>query len=101
MSIGLRAFYSAEEFVGKHVMVLANLKERAIAGFKSNGMVLCSSNADHTNVKLLVPPSNSNIGDKVIFQGFSGEPAQPNQMAKKKIFEKLAPQVSYCAIVIL
>jgi methionine--tRNA ligase beta chain len=32
---GIRAFYTAEDLVGRKVMVLANLKERAMAGFKS------------------------------------------------------------------
>ena len=37
---GLRPFYKAEEMVGKMVLVLANLKARALVGFKSHGMVL-------------------------------------------------------------
>jgi tRNA-binding EMAP/Myf-like protein len=28
--------------------VLSNLKARKLAGFNSNGMVLCASNADHS-----------------------------------------------------
>ena len=32
---GIRAFYSAEQLVGKKVVVLSNLKERSIGGFKS------------------------------------------------------------------
>lgn len=32
---GLRAFYSAEQLQGRKVVVLANLKERSMAGFKS------------------------------------------------------------------
>jgi methionine--tRNA ligase beta chain len=32
---GLRAFYKAEEMVGKKVVVLANLKDRTMVGFKS------------------------------------------------------------------
>jgi len=28
------------------VIVMYNLKERPLAGFKSNGMVLCASNSD-------------------------------------------------------
>lgn len=88
---GLRAFYSASEVQGRKVLVLANLKERPMAGFKSQGMVLCASNADHTNVRLLEIPDSANVGDRVSFLGFNSEPAQPNQVAKKKILEKLAP----------
>ena len=32
------------------VIVMANLKPRPLAGFNSNGMVVCASNAEHTNV---------------------------------------------------
>ena len=89
---GIRAFYSAEEFVGKKVMVLANLKGRAIAGFKSEGMVLCAVNDDHSKVAILEPPADSKPGDKVEYKGFEGkEAAPPNAIAKKKILEKLAP----------
>lgn len=88
---GLRAHYTAEEMVGKKVLVLANLKERPMAGFKSQGMVLCAVGEGHSVVKLLVPPAVANVGDRVDIAGFSGEPAQPSHVAKKKIFESLAP----------
>ena len=89
---GIRAFYNADEFVGKKVMVLANLKDRAIAGFKSQGMVLCACNEDHSKVKILEPPAGAKNGDRVVFSGVeNGDPASGSQMAKKKILEKLAP----------
>jgi aminoacyl tRNA synthase complex-interacting multifunctional protein 1 len=37
------------------VLVMVNLKPRPLAGFPSNGMVVCASNADHTQVELLIP----------------------------------------------
>lgn len=92
---GLRAFYTAEEMQGKKVLVLANLKERPMAGFKSQGMVLCASNHDHTSVKLLEVPETAVVGDRVDIAGFVGEPAPPAQVAKKKIFESLVPFVSH------
>jgi aminoacyl tRNA synthase complex-interacting multifunctional protein 1 len=113
---GLKAFYRAEEVQGRKVIVLANLKDRNLVGFKSQvsvalqadvirqyflerahvleqGMVICASNADHSIVKLLEPPANANVGDRVTFDGFSGEPASSAQVAKKKILERLAPDV--------
>lgn len=39
---GIRAFYTAEEVQGRTVMVLCNLKERSIAGFKSQVCVVMS-----------------------------------------------------------
>jgi aminoacyl tRNA synthase complex-interacting multifunctional protein 1 len=90
---GLRHFYKASEFEGRKVLVLSNLKERTLGGFPSHGMVLCTANADHSEVTLLVPPANSKPGDRVTFAGFSGEPAPAAQVAKKKLLEKLAPEV--------
>lgn len=89
---GLRAHYSAEEMVGKKVLVLANLKERPMAGFKSQGMVLCAIGEGHSVVKLLAPPASAAVGDRVQFAGYSGEPLPAAQIAKKKVFESLAPQ---------
>lgn len=91
---GLRAHYAAEEVQGRHVLVLANLKERPMAGFPSQGMVLCACSEDHSVVRLLQPPEGAVAGDRVTFAGFSGEPATPAHVAKKKILEKLAPQVT-------
>lgn len=58
-------------------------------------MVICASNPDHTVVKLLEPPSNAMVGDRVTFDGFTGEPASASALAKKKILEKLLPEVIF------
>jgi hypothetical protein len=56
-------------------------------------MVLCASNAEHTQVKFVVPPVGANPGDRVIFGEYKGEPEAESKVAKKKIFEKLAPDL--------
>lgn len=53
--------------------MLCNLKDRNLVGFKSQGMVICSSNEDHSVVKLLDPPSGAKPGDCVSFPGFGLE----------------------------
>jgi hypothetical protein len=63
-------------------------------------MVLCACNSDHTEVKLVSPPASSLPGDRVKFPGFNGEPVPAAQIAKKKILEKLGPQV-FCVELIL
>lgn len=74
------------------MLVLANLKERSIAGFKSAGMVLCASTTDKSDVKLLEPPKDAIVGARVTFTGSAAvEVATPAQMTKKKILEGLAP----------
>ena len=43
---GIKQHYSAEEMVGKKVMVLVNLQPREIAGMMSEGMLLCAEDAE-------------------------------------------------------
>jgi tRNA-binding EMAP/Myf-like protein len=69
------------------------LKKRNLVGFPSHGMVLCASNADHTAVEFVVPPPGSKPGERVLFEGHVGEPEPENKVAKKKIFEALAPDL--------
>jgi methionine--tRNA ligase beta chain len=93
---GLRPYMNAEDMEGRLVLVLCNLKARKLVGFPSHGMVLCASNADHTEVKLVNPPVDAKVGERVTVPGFDfesedGQPLAENPMGKKKIFEKLAP----------
>lgn len=43
---GIKASYTAEEMVGKKVMVLVNLKPAKLAGVVSEGMILCAEDED-------------------------------------------------------
>lgn len=93
---GLRPFMDAEDMEGRMVLVLCNLKARKLAGFPSHGMVLCASNEDHTEVKLVSVPVEAKIGERVTIPGFNfegeeGAPFAENKIGKKKVFEKLAP----------
>eukprot|EP00979_Chaetoceros_neogracilis_P013884 scaffold4141_cov199-Chaetoceros_neogracile.AAC.2 len=90
---GLRAFYKKEEIQDRYVLVLCNLKKRNLVGVPSHGMVLCASNADHTAVEFVIPPEGVKVGERVTFDGFAGEPESENKVAKKKILEKLAPDL--------
>ena len=90
---GLRAFYKLDEMQNRDVLVLCNLKARSLGGFPSHGMVLCASNADHTGVEFAVPPEGAKVGERVVFEGYDGEPEPENKVAKKKIFDKLAPDL--------
>lgn len=51
---GLQQFVVQDDMKGL-VIVMANLKPRPLAKFMSNGMVVCASNADHTDVKIIRP----------------------------------------------
>ena len=93
---GLRPYMQAEDMEGKLVLVLCNLKARSLVGFPSHGMVLCASNQDHSVVKLVSPPIDAKIGERVIVPDFDfdnedGAPFAENKIGKKKVFEELAP----------
>jgi tRNA-binding EMAP/Myf-like protein len=79
------------------VLVLANLKPRKLGGFPSNGMVLCASNAAHTDVRFVEVPASAQVGDRVVFEGDGVgpvcSPLEPNKLAKKKCFETVAPDL--------
>ena len=49
---GLRPYYTAEEMVGKKVVVVANLKPAKLAGVLSEGMLLCAEDAEGKPVLL-------------------------------------------------
>eukprot|EP00546_Thalassionema_frauenfeldii_P011279 CAMPEP_0178915944 /NCGR_PEP_ID=MMETSP0786-20121207/12334_1 /TAXON_ID=186022 /ORGANISM="Thalassionema frauenfeldii, Strain CCMP 1798" /LENGTH=433 /DNA_ID=CAMNT_0020589163 /DNA_START=33 /DNA_END=1334 /DNA_ORIENTATION=- len=94
---GLRPYYKTEDLVNRNVLVLCNLKSRKLAGFPSHGMVLCASNSDHTNVEFVVPPSGVPLGERVAFGDLTGDPEPENKIAKKKILEKLLPDLKTTA----
>ena len=52
---------------GSNVIVLANLKPRNMRGIKSNGMLMCASDASHETVELLTAPEGSVPGERVWF----------------------------------
>ncbi|CAJ1937762.1 unnamed protein product [Cylindrotheca closterium] len=88
---GLRDFYNAEDLEGQRVLVLSNLKSRKLVGFPSHGMVLCASNGEMT--EFVEPPADAAIGERISTEGFSGEPASENQVGKKKMLDKIFPDL--------
>lgn len=61
---GIKTHYSAEEMVGKKVMVLVNLKPAKLAGIVSEGMLLCAEDADG-NLALVVPEKEMPAGAEI------------------------------------
>lgn len=68
---GIRGYYDPEELVGKHIVIVANLKARTIRGEESRGMLLAASDAPkddpsaERNVVLLTPMSEIAPGSVV------------------------------------
>ena len=61
---GIKKDYSPEQMVGKHVMVLTNLKPATLAGIQSEGMLLCAED-ENGELALMTPerfmPSGAEI----------------------------------------
>jgi len=89
---GIRAYYeTADELVDRKVLVVCNLKPAKLAGFNSNGMVLCASSEDKETVAFVEPPDAAEPGARVLLEGGDAvEPASSNQVKKKKLLEKAA-----------
>ena len=61
---GIKQHYSAEEMVGKKVLVLTNLKPATLAGVVSEGMLLCAEDAEG-NLALMTPEKDMPAGAEV------------------------------------
>ena len=61
---GIKGHYTAEEMVGKKVMVLVNLKPAKLAGVLSEGMLLCAEDADG-KLSLMVPEKKMPAGAEI------------------------------------
>lgn len=61
---GIKQHYSAEEMVGKKVMVLVNLKPATLAGVVSEGMLLCAEDPDG-NLALMTPEKDFPAGSEI------------------------------------
>ena len=61
---GIKQHYTAEEMVGKKVMVLVNLKPAKLAGVVSEGMLLCAEDADG-NLALVTPEKEMPAGAEI------------------------------------
>lgn len=90
---GLKAHYGLEDLEGRRVLVLANLKTRKLVGFPSHGMVLCAVSEDGESVVFVEPPADAAVGERVMVDGFDGEPATENQVIKKKMLDAIFPEL--------
>ena len=61
---GIKAHYTAEEMVGKKVMVLVNLKPAKLAGVLSEGMLLCAED-ENGELALMIPEKKMPSGAEI------------------------------------
>ena len=91
---GLNGLVPLEEMQGRKIVAVCNLKPVTMRGIKSCAMVLAASprlkegeEDQHKGpVELVDPPASSEAGERVLFEGWDGEPeAQLNP--KKKVWD--------------
>jgi len=87
---GLVKHVPIEEMQGRIAVFLLNLKPAKMRGVMSEGMIMCANTPE--KVEVLVPPAGAQIGDKISFDGFEGNPDLPFMNPKKKIFEAVQPE---------
>jgi len=89
---GLRPHYTLEEMEGRRLLVVSNLKTKKLAGFPSQGMVLCATTTDTTTdterVEFIEPPAEAPLGEIITFTDLPPpEPFSGAQVEKKKVFQ--------------
>ncbi|MCE4618746.1 MAG: methionine--tRNA ligase subunit beta [Desulfurococcales archaeon] len=62
---GLAKWYTPEEFIGKYVIVVANLEPKKLMGLESQGMILAAPCSDESKPALLTVIEPVEPGSKV------------------------------------
>lgn len=87
---GLVKFVPLEKMQNRMAVLMCNLKPAKMRGVTSEAMVMCASTPE--KVEILAPPPDALPGDRVVCDGYPGQPdAQLNP--KKKVFEQVAPDL--------
>ena len=91
---GLNGLIPLEEMQNRKIVAVCNLKPVTMRGIKSSAMVLAASPRlnegevdNHAGpVELVSPPEDSKAGDRILFDGWEGEP-EGVLNPKKKVWE--------------
>lgn len=85
---GLKKYYTKEELLNKHIIVVTNLEPAKIRGEISNGMLLAGSDENENKVKILQAP-NTPAGTQVFIEKSKTKPEQKqitiNEFSKIKL----------------
>jgi aminoacyl tRNA synthase complex-interacting multifunctional protein 1 len=94
---GLNGLVPLEEMQDRKIVAVCNLKPVSMRGIKSTAMVLAASprvaegEDSHAGpVELVSPPAHAPAGERVCFDGWSGEPEKVLN-PKKKMWETMQP----------
>jgi len=61
---GIKKSYSAEDMVGKEIIIVANLKPRMMMGLESQGMILATHD-ESDNIIIVSPEKEAPAGSKI------------------------------------
>lgn len=92
---GLNGLVPLAEMQGRKIVAVCNLKPVTMRGVKSAAMVLAASPRGEDDghkgpVELVNPPEDAKAGDRVLFEGWEGEP-EGVLNPKKKVWETVQP----------
>ena len=62
---GIKQNYSKKELIGKKIIVFVNLKPRTMKGIVSEGMLLAAVSEDHSQIRLIKPDKDIELGSRV------------------------------------
>ncbi|KAM8926037.1 LOW QUALITY PROTEIN: aminoacyl tRNA synthase complex-interacting multifunctional protein 1-like [Lycaon pictus] len=86
---GLVNHVPLEQMQNRMVILLCNLKPAKMMGVISQAMGMCACSPE--KVEILVPPTGSVPGDKIVSDAFPGEPYK--ELNPKKIWEQIQPDL--------
>ncbi|CAG8753682.1 2832_t:CDS:2 [Dentiscutata erythropus] len=88
---GLANHIPLEQLQGRYVVAVCNLKPARLQGIESQAMLLAASSPDGTQIELLDPPVDSEIGEQIVWKGF-GSAKRDNEILnpKQKVFDQVA-----------
>ncbi|KFV68676.1 Aminoacyl tRNA synthase complex-interacting multifunctional protein 1, partial [Dryobates pubescens] len=87
---GLVKHVPLDQMQNRMAILLCNLKPAKMRGVVSQAMVMCASSPE--KVEILAPPSGAVPGDRIVFEGFPGDP-EKELNPKKKIWEQIQPDL--------
>lgn len=62
---GIKKYYSRDELKGKKIILFTNLAPRKLKGIESQGMILAAVNKEESEVVLLTPENDIEVGAKI------------------------------------
>jgi len=92
---GLREHYKLDEFEGRKILVVANMKPMKLVGVESAGMVLCAKNPTAKVVELIDVPDELAVGDRLLPRDvpFTFSTLKPEEVKKQKVWETIAKEL--------